>query len=125
MHGAAHDPVPSTAAAEALGSFGRAAGSAVTPDLEWNLTIRFQRGLIIPNLLRARYTFSSAMNLDVSTSTFPPTQFNSSENLVHGVIMVRRFPSYVVYATLDSGNGYPLRYPSISLMPVREHWQRL
>jgi hypothetical protein len=46
-----------------------------------------------------------------SASTFPPTQFNSSENLVHGAIMVRRFPSYVVYATLDSGEGVPITIP--------------
>jgi hypothetical protein len=110
MHGAAHDPVPSTAASTVLGSFGGAAGSALTPDLEWNLTIRFQRGLKIPNLLRARYTFSGAMSLDVSKSKFS-AGFNGFQNLIHGVIMVRRFPSYVVYATLDSGRSIPITIP--------------
>lgn len=111
MHGAAHDPVPATAASQVLGRFGGTAGSALTPDLEWNLTIRFQRGLTIPLLLRARYAFSGAMSLDVSANTFPGGRFNGSENSIHGIIMVRRFPSYVVYATVDSGRSVPITIP--------------
>ena len=49
-------------------------------------------------------------------SLTPPAHFRQRsltppKILVHGVIMVRRFPSYVVYATLDSGKGVPITIP--------------
>jgi hypothetical protein len=112
MHGAAHDPVPATAAANALGSLGAGVGSTLTPDLEWNLTLRFQSGPKVPMTLRARYGFSGAIKLDTSEDAFPaPANFGGTANLTHGIIMVRRFPSYVVYATVDSGACPPVTIP--------------
>ena len=106
MHGAAHDPVPAAAAAHILGPHGRTVGAALTPDLEWDATVRFQSGTSVPATTRARYALSSALRLDVSATTFPtPASFGGATNLVHGIIMVRRFPSYVLYVTIDTGTG--------------------
>lgn len=119
MHGAAHDPVPATAVSHALRpggdkaqKYGTAASNALTPDLEWKLTFRFQSGTTIPFVSRLRYAFSSGLNLDKSAATFPkPVDFGASDNLVHGIIMVRRFPSYIVYATIDTGQRQPVTIP--------------
>jgi hypothetical protein len=43
MHGAAQDPVPAAVGGLVGGSPGAAAASALTPNLEWDLKIRFQR----------------------------------------------------------------------------------
>lgn len=106
LHGAAQDPVPAAVGGLALGSVGAAAASAVTPNLEWDLTLRFQLGTALPLSTRGRYAFSSALTLDVASSTFPgPASCGGTANLVHGLITVRRFPSYVVYITIDPGTG--------------------
>lgn len=106
MHGEAQDPVPAAVAGGVAGAPGAAVASAFTPNLEWDLNIRFQRGTSIPFLTKARYTVSAGLNLDVSGSRFPtPAHFGGTANLVHGTITVRRFPSYVLYVTIDSGSG--------------------
>lgn len=134
MHGEAQDPVPamvgaqagsalgagvgnaSNPAAGALGgvlgySVGSTIGSALTPNLEWDLTMRFQRGTTIPWMTRAEYAIHLGSNLDVSTTRIPgPLNFGGSANLVHGAIKVRRYPSYVVYATVTN-SGAPVTIP--------------
>jgi len=106
LHGEAQDPVPAAVAAKIGGGAGGAAASALTPNLEWNIKMRFQRGSSIGLLTSAAYATHSALSLDVAASRFPtPTRFGGGGNLVHGTILVRRFPSYVVYTTVDSGSG--------------------
>jgi hypothetical protein len=104
LKGAAQDPVP---AAVATGVAGGTAGSVVsglTPNLEWDLTLRFQSGSSLGFATRARYAVSSGLNMDVSAANFPtPTSFGGTANLFHGLATVRRFPSYAVYVTIGSG----------------------
>ena len=112
MHGEAQDPVPAAVAAKVGGTAGATAASALTPNLEWNLTMRFQRGSSLGLLTRAAYATHSALSMDVAASRFPtPTSFGGSSNLVHGTVLVRRFPSYVVYTTIDGGTGTPVCIP--------------
>lgn len=112
LKGAAQDPVPTAVAGKVLGHYGRATVSALTPDLEWDLKIRFQEGRSIAAATRLRYEMSSAFNLDSSGRIFPTlTNLGGSSNLVHGMIMVRRFPSYVVYVSIDRGSGSPATAP--------------
>lgn len=112
MRGAAQDPVPAAVGGLVGGSPGAAAASALTPNLEWDLKIRFQRGSSIGLLARAAYSTHAALNLDVSAARFPtPANYGATGNIVHGTIMVRRFPSYVVYATIDGGGGAPVTIP--------------
>jgi hypothetical protein len=113
LHGAAHDPVPAAAAGHAFGGVAARAGHALTPDLEWNACIRFQLGTSIPFMTRSRYAVSSALNLDVSASKCPGTPIPSSGNLIHGLCTVRRFPSYVVYATVN-GFSQPIYFADAS-----------
>lgn len=106
LHGEAQDPVPAAVAGRVGGSAAGTAASALTPNLEWKLTMRFQRGSSIGLLTRAAYATHSALSLDVAATHFPaPTGFGGSGNLVHGTILVRRFPSYIVYTTIDAGSG--------------------
>ncbi len=112
LHGAAQDPVPTIVGQRALGSFGATLASAATPNLEWDLTIRFQSGTGIPAWTRVQYAKSSATSLDVSKKTFPfPANFGGANNLVHGTITVRRFPSYVVYVTISNDAAAPISIP--------------
>jgi hypothetical protein len=69
-------------------------------------------GSSVPLLTRAGYGTHAALNLDVSATSFPtPANYGATGNIVHGTIMVRRFPSYVVYATMDGGGGSPVTIP--------------
>ena len=147
MHGEAQDPVPADVGARAGGAigtgvgglsnpvagafggvYGSAAGSAVasalTPNLEWDLTIRFQRGTVIPWMTRADYAIHVAGNMDVSaTKIAAPFNFGGSANLVHGLIKVRRFPSYVAYVTIaNSGSAVtiPLYFADASARNLGE-----
>jgi hypothetical protein len=72
-----------------------------------------QSGTVIPLLTRGRYALSSALDMDVSASAFRTrTNFSGTTNLVHGTIMVRRFPSYVLYGTADIGSGLRTTIPN-------------
>lgn len=113
LNGAAHDPVPAAALGQLFGSpAGGAIGHALTPDLEWDLTLRFQSGSRLPALTRGRYAMSSGLNLDASGRAFAtPANFGGTSNLVHGLIAVRRYPSYVAYVTVASGTGIGVTIP--------------
>ena len=112
MHGAAQDPVPAAVGGRTLGGAGAALASATTPNLEWNLTIRFQSGATLGLVARGRYGLSRGLSMDVAAGHFPlPTSFGGAANLVHGLITVRRFPSYVVYVTVDRGTGAAITIP--------------
>ena len=105
LYGEAQDPVP-TASAGALpivGKPGSIVASALTPNLEWDLTLRLQSGTSIGLMTRAGYATNFGNGLDVAQSSFPsPINFGGTSNLVHGTMKVRRFPSYVMYVTIGS-----------------------
>jgi hypothetical protein len=112
MHGAAQDPVPAAVGGRVAGGVGSTTASALTPNLEWELKLRIQSGLTIPTTTKMRYGISSGLNLDAGASTFPGvTTFGGTANLMHGLITVRRFPSYIVYGTVDIGKGGPRTVP--------------
>ena len=112
MKGAAQDPVPAAVGARTLGRAGAAVASAATPNLEWDLTIRFQSGTALPLVTRGRYAVSNGATMDVSVRNFPvQPSFGGTTNLVHGTIMVRRFPSYVVYVTINRGTSVAATVP--------------
>ncbi|HJQ60392.1 MAG TPA: hypothetical protein VJ890_26035 [Vineibacter sp.] len=104
VKGAAQDPVPAAVAKGVAGGTAGAAVSGLTPNLEWDLTLRFQSGGTLGLATRARYAISAGLNMDVSATSFPtPTSFGATGNLFHGLATVRRFPSYVVYVSIGSG----------------------
>lgn len=106
LKGAAQDPVPAAVATGVAGGAAGTAASALTPNLEWDLALRFQSGASLGMMTRARYAVSSGLSMDVSATTFPaPTSFGSGGNLMHGLATVRRFPSYVVYVTIGTGGA--------------------
>ncbi len=106
LQGAAQDPVPAAAAGVIGGSAAGTVGSALTPNLEWDAIVRFQRGAAIPAMTRARYAIHSILSLDEAAKRYPaPASFGAGGNIVHGLVTVRRFPSYVLYGTVDSGTG--------------------
>jgi hypothetical protein len=112
MNGAAQDPVPAAVASSVASAGVGAAVSLATPNLEWNLVLRFQRGSTLGIISRARYAMSSALRIDVASSNFPiPTSFGSGGNLFHGLATVRRFPSYVVYVTISMLGGASTTIP--------------
>jgi hypothetical protein len=103
LKGAAQDPVPASVARSVAGAPAGYVASSATPNLEWDVTLRFQAGSAIGLATRARYGFSSGLNMDVAATTFPaPTNFGGTANLLHGLATVRRFPSYVVYVTIGA-----------------------
>ncbi len=104
LKGAAQDPVPAAVATGVAGGTAGGVASALTPNLEWDLALRFQSGSSLGFATRARYAVSSGLSMDVSAANFPtPTSFGGSGNLFHGLATVRRFPSYAVYVTVGSG----------------------
>jgi hypothetical protein len=108
LRGAAHDPVPAEALAKLVGSTGTSIGNALTPDLEWDLDLRIQASATLPLGTRARYAISSPLSLDASSQVFPRARTSGAANLLHGLITVRRYPSYVVYASTGLG-AYPIK----------------
>lgn len=101
LNGAAQDPVPSAVATAGVGSATGSAASALTPNLEWDLKLRFQHGSSLGFTTRTRYAVSGGFKIDVSGAAFPsPASFGATGNLFHGLATVRRFPSYVVYVTI-------------------------
>jgi hypothetical protein len=107
LQGEAQDPVPTAAAGSLpfVGRPGAVVASASTPNLEWDLTFRMQQGKNIGWSTRAGYVLCGG-GLDVSGRHFPrPAHFGGQSNLVHGTMMVRRFPSYVLYVTIGAGAG--------------------
>lgn len=116
MHGSAQDPVPAGVGGKVLGGVaiggvglggvGKALGSAGTPVLEWELDLRIQDKPGLPRLTTLRYATSSKLNMDVAATTFSGSLFGTGVGgLIHGLITLRRFPSLVVYVTLDVGSG--------------------
>jgi len=103
MHGSAHDPIPEQALNHLVGGAGLEVGSALTPDLEWNITLRVQTERDVKSrLVRLRYGIAGLMNLDESGTLSAPQNFGGTSNLIHGIAYVRRFPSYVLYVTVGS-----------------------
>ena len=103
MHGSAHDPIPEAALKHFAGAIASDVGSALTPDLEWNITIRIQTERDVKSrLVRLRYSIADLMSLDDSGAISAPQNFGGNANLIHGLAYVRRFPSYVVYVTVSS-----------------------
>jgi hypothetical protein len=109
LHGAAHDPVPASAAGHKLGSVGSKLGHLMTPDLEWEVKLRIQQGTTLPRLTRLRYAASTAASLDSGDFSLD----GNGNNLLHGLITVRRFPSYIVYATINE-NVVPVYFADAS-----------
>jgi hypothetical protein len=104
LQGAAHDPIPAAAIQYFAGTLGSNIGSALTPDLEWDLTIRVQKEHEIKSrLAKLRYSVADLMNLDSSEKLPARQDFGGTSNLIHGLAYVRRFPSYAIYVTV-SGN---------------------
>jgi hypothetical protein len=103
LQGAAHDPIPEAALQHFAGTLGSNIGSTLTPDLEWDLTIRIQSGCEIKSgLAKLRYSVADLLNLDSSDKLPAPLNLGGTSNLIHGTAYVRRFPSYVVYVTVSS-----------------------
>jgi hypothetical protein len=108
LHGSAHDPIPEAALKHITGSIGASVGSALTPDLEWDMTIRLQRGREIDSgITRLRYGIAGLGTLDRSGTLAVPQSFGGTDNLIHGLAYVRRFPSYVAYMSV-SGTARPM-----------------
>jgi hypothetical protein len=104
MHGEAEDPVPSAVGSRVAGGLGAGAAIAVTPNLGWDLDLRLQTGSTLPLATRARYAASSGLSMDEAAVSFPGVGFPGASNLAHGLITLRRFPSYIMYLTVsDSG----------------------
>jgi hypothetical protein len=102
LHGAAQDPVPAEVGAQKIGAVGGKVAAAMTPNLSWDLRLFVQTGTTIPALTRARYfAMSDLASLDLSKSLASSSTFGGTTGLVHGTITVRRFPSYVVYLTIQ------------------------
>ena len=112
MRGETQDPVPAAVGGRVAGSTGASAASGLTPNLEWDMTIRFQRGTGVPWLTRAVHAVHPPFNFDVAAHRFPmPRNYGGAGNLVYGTITLRRFPSYIVYVTIDGGSGIPVTIP--------------
>jgi hypothetical protein len=106
MRGEAEDPVPSAVGSKVAGGVGAGTAIALTPNLGWDLDLRLQTGSTIPLATRARYGASSKLSMDEAAVSFPGVGFPGASNLAHGLITLRRFPSYVVYLTVsDSGRS--------------------
>lgn len=106
MHGEAQDPVPAAVAAHGVSAGAGSAASALTPNLEWELDLRFQDGSGLPFATRARYAVSAAASLDVAATTFPHLgSLGGGGRTIHGLLTLRRFPSLVLYTTVDTGGG--------------------
>jgi len=75
-------------------------------------------------LRRLRYVVSKALSIDEVATAFPsPTSFGGLSNSVHGLMTVRRYPSYVAYVTIDSGTGsttLPLYYANANSRGLAE-----
>ncbi len=103
---------------------GSALASTLTPPLEWNVTLRFQLGrkagdaqdphggkvvgytrvgpypgaAVVP-VVSPRHSF-----LDVADRYFgTDTSFGGKDNTLNGSVMVRCYPSYIVYCSIQEG----------------------
>lgn len=95
----------SSAGGSAGSSTGTAVATAMTPSLEWDLVLRIQRGTDVGLSTRMRYAADCPLpTLDTVPTGTARTIGTGSGNLMHGTIEVRRFPSYVVYVTMDSAS---------------------
>lgn len=111
LHGSAHDPIPEAALKYFAGKGGEKLGRLFTPDLEWRLAIRIQKGTVQSRLTRLRYGIADLINLDTSDRIAAPQNLGGTENLVHGLAYVRRFPSYVVYLSASGDDKAPRSLP--------------
>jgi hypothetical protein len=118
MHGEAQDPVPAAVGGRTFGGTGAVAASALTPNLEWDLTLAIRNGDPVVDARPLR--FEQRAQYGRVRIRFPTrTNFGGTTNLVHGTIMVRRFPSYVLYGTADIGSGLRTTIPNYLRMQAR------
>jgi len=122
MHGSAHDPIPEAALKFFAGDVGLRAGGLMTPDLEWRLVIRVQEGTTQSLLTRLRYGVASTLSLDTSQRIPAPQNFGGTSNLIHGLVYVRKFPSYVVYMSITGETISPISLPVYFSDATERHW---
>jgi hypothetical protein len=107
MQGKAQDPIPAAVGRHVAGPTGGTGGSILTPALEWDLTLRLSAGSTLGFWTTQRYKADAPFGFDDSASCpgVSGTLGGGTTHLLHGLITVRRFPSYVVYVTLTSAKG--------------------
>ena len=94
------------------GAVGSATAGASTPALEWDLTLRIQRGGSLGTLTRARYAADAPMSLDNSARLGTGSGLGvGKENLVHGLVTTRRYPSYIAYLSITPRGGMLVSQP--------------
>lgn len=95
LKGEAQDPVPSGAASDLLGGVLGGIASALTPNLEWNVSLKICES--------GSATDPWFPGLDVSAATFGAIKSFGSGRLIKGSAQTRRYPSYIVYLTMSEG----------------------
>lgn len=107
MQGKAQDPIPTAVGRHVAGPTGATGGTILTPALEWDLTMRLSTGSMLGFWTTQRYRADAPLGFDDSASLpgVSATLGGGTTHLLHGIISVRRFPSYVVYVTLTSATG--------------------
>lgn len=107
MQGKAQDPVPAAAGGQVAGTVGSRTASALTPALAWDLKLRLSPTSTLDFWTRASYTAEAPLSMDTSKTL--PGSVNSlgggTEHLIHGLVTVRRYPSYVVYVSMTTPGG--------------------
>ena len=108
LSGGAQDPVPADVARRIAGGAAGSAIAAILPGVSWNVFLRFQQGTIIPASTKLRYALNGAVSFDRSDRVITGNMsLTGIDNLVHGMITVTQFPSYVLYLTAFHQNGRP------------------
>lgn len=107
MEGKAQDPIPGAVGAYAIGTRTGAAAAAVTPALAWDLRLRLSSGSTLGFWTAASYRADAPFSLDQSGSCpgTSPSFGGGTGSLLHGLVTVRRYPSYAVYVTMTSSAG--------------------
>ncbi len=107
MQGKAQDPIPAAVGKHVAGSLGQAGGTALTPALAWDLQLRLSSTAVLGFWTKQRYFADAPLGFDDSGSLSgtASTLGGGTAHLLHGIITVRRFPSYAVYVTLTSDAG--------------------
>ena len=107
MRGKAQDPVPAATGGRVAGTAGATTASALTPALSWDLTLRFSSGSSLGFWTRAGYSVEAPFSIDESSTLAGSISSlgGGTGNLIHGLITVRRYPSYVVYVSMTTPSG--------------------
>jgi hypothetical protein len=107
MRGKAQDPVPAAVGGHFAAGVGESAGSTLTPALAWDLTLRLSSGSTVGFWTEQLYKADAPISIDESASCpgVSPTLGGGTASLLHGVITVRRYPSYVVFVSLTTPAG--------------------